>query len=64
MAEEIVICEGKPALVLGRSQNGKAVTIRFAGKILRVVLSQDVKPYEGKKDAVTLGLKDPPRKNR
>lgn len=60
MKEVIVMCDGKPALVMGHNRNGQATILRFKGKMLRVVLTKDVKPYEGDKDAVALGLKDPP----
>lgn len=59
MTEEIVICDGKPALVLGENASGKGIILRFAGKVLRVVLKESVEPYTGNKDAVTLGLKEP-----
>lgn len=64
MKDEIVTYEGKPALVMGHTKNEQATILRFKGRMLRVVLTKDVKPYEGDKDAVALGLKDPPRKNR
>lgn len=64
MKDEIVMIDGKPALVIGHNHNGQATILRFKGKMLRVVLTKDVKPYEGDKDAVALGLKDPPRQAR
>lgn len=64
MKEEIVIYEGKPALLMGHTKNGQAAILRFKGRMLRVVLTSDVKPYEGGKDAVALGLKEPERPPR
>ena len=64
MKEEIVTYEGKPALLMGHTKNGQAAILRFKGRMLRVVLTSDVKPYEGNKDAVTLGLKEPERPPR
>lgn len=59
MNGEIVTYNGEPALVLGENASGKGIILRFRGKVLRVVLKTDVKPYSGDKDAVALGLKEP-----
>jgi hypothetical protein len=64
MKDRIVTYEGKPALIMGYTKNEQATILRFAGRMVKVVLTRDVKPYKGEKDAVALGLKDPPRKNR
>lgn len=59
MQDQLVTYHGEPALVLGENASGKGLILRFAGKVLRVVLKTDVKPYSGGKDAVALGLKEP-----
>lgn len=64
MKEAIVTYEGKPALLMGHTKNGQAAILRFKGRMLRAVLTKDVKPYEGDKDAVALGLKEPDRSPR
>ena len=61
MKEEIVTYNNEPALVMGHSRSGKATILRFRGKVVRVVISSEVKPYNGDQDAVTLGLKEPAR---
>ena len=59
MKEEIVTYNNEPALVMGHTQSGKATILRFRGKVVRVVINSEVKPYTGDEDAVTLGLKEP-----
>ncbi len=59
MNGKIVTYNGEPALVLGENASGKGIILRFRGKVLRVVLKTDAKPYSGGKDAVALGLKEP-----
>ena len=61
MKDKIVTYKGEPALLMGHTSNGRATILRFRGRIIRAVENNEVKPYEGDKDAVTLGLKEPPR---
>ena len=58
MQGEIVIFGGEPALVLGRTRSGKGVHLKLRRNRFMTVPVEDVKPYEGGKDAVSLGLED------
>ncbi len=56
MQDEIVIHNGRPALVVSR--NEKSVTLMLARNHFKTVLLEDVKPYNGDGDAVSLGFRD------
>lgn len=58
MEGEIVIYKGKPALIVGTNGTGKTVSLKLARNHYMTVLKEEVTPYTGKEDAVSLGLQD------
>ena len=55
--DSIVVFQGHPALVLGRTVSGRGVYLKLQGERFMTAPIGDVKPYKGDEDAVTLGLK-------
>ena len=53
--QKVVLFNGKPALSLGLTSNGRGVHLRLYVGYMTVPVGE-VKPYEGEGNAVTLGL--------
>lgn len=58
MQDELVIHKGLPALVISRGANGKTLTLMLARNHFKTVIDEDVQPYTGDGDAVSLGFRD------
>ena len=55
---EIVLYEGRPALVIARSANGRSLSLKLSRGHYKAVMIEHTTPYEGDQDAFALGLLD------
>lgn len=55
---QIVLHKGRPALVVSVPTNGRSVTLMLAKNDFKTVLKEDISPYDGEGDAVSLGFRD------
>ena len=54
---QIVLYKGRPALVVSVPTNGRSVTLMLAKNDFKTVLKEDISPYDGEGDAVSLGFR-------
>ena len=53
---DLVIYDKKPARIIAFTPNGRGVILKQAGKVYVSTVKENIKPYTGDGDAVSLGL--------